>query len=191
MKNGPHEIEVKLRCESIEILTHAGIKLEIESARHFEDNWLLDTPGRQLYLKEAVLRVRSAKGRGSITYKEKSSPDAPQTQFKQRIEIETEIEDPHSAIEVFQRLGFRKWFRYQKYRTVYRAILDGAMTLDVMYDETPLGNFIELEGTEEAILKTIKLLGLTPADYILESYLELQTEECRKLGKAIKDMVFV
>ncbi|MCI0523841.1 MAG: class IV adenylate cyclase [Acidobacteria bacterium] len=185
-----HEIEVKLRFDSVEAFTRARVELEIETARHFEDNWLLDTADRALGEREAILRVRSAGGKGSITYKERASEDAPASQFKQRVEIETAIDDPESAIAMFERLGFSHWFRYQKYRTVYRATLPGGSTLSVMFDETPLGNFVELEGEEEVIALAVELLGVTPACYILESYLALQAEHCRRRGKTLEDMIF-
>jgi adenylate cyclase class 2 len=186
----PHEIEVKLRFDSVDAFAPAGIKLEIETARHSEDNWLLDTADRALGEREAILRVRSANSKGSITYKERAGEDAPASQFKQRVEIETAIDDPESAIAMFERLGFHKWFRYQKYRTVYRATLLGGLTLGVMFDETPIGNFVELEGEEEAIAQAVELLGVTPACYILESYLALQAEHCGREGKPLEDMIF-
>src|SRR5262245_1597957 len=167
----PHEIEVKLRIQSVEPLSKAGISLRLDSARHFEDNWLLDTARYTLGGSEAILRVRKAGQRGAITYKEKTPPDAPPSQFKKRIEIETAIDDPESAVEILQRLGYNKWFRYQKYRTVYSATLPDGDNLQVMFDETPVGNFIELEGEEKAIEQAVKLLGITPSQYILESYL--------------------
>lgn len=186
----PHEIEVKLRFDSVDAFARAGIVLEIETVRHFEDNRLLDTADRTLGEREAILRVRSADGKGSITYKERAGEDAPASQFKQRVEIETAIDNPESAMAMFERLGFRQWFRYQKYRTVYRATLPGGSTLSVMFDETPLGNFVEIEGEEEAIAQAVELLGVTSADYILESYLALQAEYCRRQGKPLEDMIF-
>jgi adenylate cyclase class 2 len=186
----PHEIEVKLRMDGVDPLLAAGIDLEVESPRHFEDNWLLDTAGFDLSDKPAILRVRSANGRGSITYKEKTAPDAPASQFKQRVEIETGVDDPQNAVAVFERLGYRTWFRYQKFRTVYRAILPGGSRLSVMLDETPIGNFIEIEGEEEAIAGAVALLGVSPADYILDSYLALQAEHCRRQGRQFGDMLF-
>ncbi len=164
--------------------------MEIETARHFEDNSLLDTADRKLGEREAILRVRSAGGKGSITYKERAGEDAPASQFKQRVEIETAIDEPESAMAMFERLGFHKWFRYQKYRTVYRATLPGGLTLSVMFDETPIGNFVELEGEEEAIAQAVELLGVKSADYILESYLALQAEHCRRRDKPLEDMIF-
>jgi len=134
--------------------------------------------------------VRSAAGRGSITYKEQADETTPASQFKKRIEIETAIDDPESAVAIFERLGYRKWFRYQKYRTVYRATLPDESKLDVMFDETPLGAFVELEGEEEIIAQAVNLLGVTPAEYVLESYLAIQSEHCLRLGKPLDDMVF-
>jgi adenylate cyclase class 2 len=185
-----HEIEVKLRFDDLAAFARAGIVLEIETERHFEDNWLLDSPDQYLSERASILRVRSAAGRGSITYKEQAGADAPASQFKKRIEIETAIDDPESAVAIFERLGYGKWFRYQKYRTVYRATLPDGSRLHVMFDETPLGAFIELEGEEENIAQAVNLLGVTPSEYVLESYLAIQAEHCLRQGKPLGDMVF-
>lgn len=185
-----HEIEVKLRFDSVEPLIRAGMVLQIETARHFEDNLMLDTADEQLRQKLAVLRVRHSGKTGSLTYKEKPAADAPATQFKQRVEIETALNDPASTLAIFERLGFRSWFRYQKYRTVFRAFLPCGANLQVMFDETPIGNFIELEGEENAIAEAVKLLGIGREDYVLESYIALQASHCQQLGKPLEDMVF-
>jgi adenylate cyclase, class 2 len=186
----PLEIEVKLRFGDLAAFTRAGIALDLEIARHFEDNWLLDSIDCHLGERAAVLRVRSAAGKGAITYKEKADSLAPASRFKKQIEIETAIEDPESAVAVFERLGYRKWFRYQKYRTVYRATLPDQSALHVMFDETPLGSFVELEGEEEIIARAVELLGVAPEEYILESYLAIQAERCRRRGKPLEDMTF-
>lgn len=184
-----HEIEVKLKL-GIQALEQAGIALELTTPRHFEDNWLLDTATRQLGTKSSVLRVRSANGKGVLTYKEKAGNDAPSSQFKLRIELETELESPPEALAIFDRLGFHRFFRYQKYRSIYEATLPSQNHLHVMADETPIGNFLELEGEEAAIAEAVNLLGLTPADYILESYITLQLRHCQQQGKPLEDMVF-
>ena len=186
-----YEIEVKLRFDDLGAFARAGIFLETEIARHFEDNWLLDSPDGHLGARAAILRVRSANGKGAITYKEKASGQEAASMFKKRVEIETAIEDPESALAVFERLGYRKWFRYQKYRTVYRATLHDDSKLHVMFDETPLGSFVELEGAEEIIARAVELLGVTPEDYILESYIAIQAENCRRRGLPLEDMTFV
>jgi adenylate cyclase class 2 len=185
-----HEIEVKLRCGGIGPLLEAGIALELETARHFEDNWLLDTPDRQLAARAAILRVRAAEGSGLLTYKEQAPATAPASQFKLRVEIETRLGEPRQVVEILERLGYHKFFRYQKYRTIYRALLPDGAHLMVMFDETPLGDFLELEGEESAIAEAVNLLGVEPTDYILESYLALQAEHCRRQGRPLEDMVF-
>ncbi|HEY6402794.1 MAG TPA: class IV adenylate cyclase [Blastocatellia bacterium] len=185
-----YEIEVKLRFDDLGAFARAGISLNIEIERHFEDNWLLDSPENHLGERAAILRVRSAAGFGAITYKEKVDGVESASQFKKRIEIETAIEDPESAVAVFERLGYRKWFRYQKYRTVYRATLPDESKLQVMFDETPLGAFVELEGAEEIIARAVELLGTPPEAYILESYLAIQAERCRRRGAPLEDMIF-
>ncbi|MFN0085677.1 MAG: class IV adenylate cyclase [Blastocatellia bacterium] len=187
----PREIEVKLRMESVDPLMRAGCALRVDAPRHFEDNWLLDTPDFRLSGQAAILRVRRAAGTGSITYKAKPpEDDAPASRFKERIEIETIVDDPESAFALLEQLGFRKWFRYQKYRTVYQVTLPDGTGLHAMLDETPIGVFLELEGGEEAIARTVRLLGVNPSDYILDSYLALQAEACRSRGRELEDMLF-
>lgn len=184
-----HEIEVKLKLE-IQALERAGIALELFTPRHLEDNWLLDTETHQLGTKRSILRVRSANGKGVLTYKEKAGDDAPTSQFKLRIELETELASAPEALAIFDRLGFHRFFRYQKYRAVYEALLPSGNRLHVMADETPIGDFLELEGEENAIAEAVQLLGLTPGDYILESYIALQLRHCQQQGKTLEDMVF-
>ena len=184
-----HEIEVKLRLESPELLERAGFQLEVEAERHFEDNWLFDTPDGKLGRELSVLRVRLTGDSGSLTYKEKA--DEAITQFKRRVEIETRVDDPHSAIAMLERLGYLKWFRYQKYRTVFRVYFEPDHSLLVMFDETPIGNFVELEGEEESLAAAVTLLGIGPESYILESYLALQAKSCAARGQALEDMIFV
>jgi adenylate cyclase, class 2 len=186
----PHEIEVKLRYDSVASLERAGLQLTLETPRHFEDNWLLDTAERQLSQRAAILRVRQVDGTGTLTFKEKAASDAAATQFKARIEIETPIADPENTVAILERLGYRKWFRYQKYRTIYRVSLPSGAGLHVMFDETLLGNFVELEGAEEAIAEAVQLLSVRREEYILESYLALQINYCRALGRELEDMVF-
>jgi adenylate cyclase, class 2 len=185
-----HEIEVKLRYEGVAQFERAGLRLELEMARHFEDNWLLDTSDRQLSARAAILRVREAAGRGALTYKAKADPEAVVTRFKARLEIETQLDDPQSTVALLEQLGYRKWFRYQKYRTVYRVLLPSGASLHLMFDETPLGNFAELEGAETAITEAVQLLGVRREDYILDSYLALQITHCQARGRALEDMVF-
>jgi len=185
-----HEIEVKLRCDSVAALERAGIKLELERARHFEENWLFDTPDHQLGSSLGVLRVRATEGTGLLTYKAPPTADSPVSQFKKRIEIETTLGDPERMVAILDKLGYRKWFHYQKYRTVYGALLPNGARLQVMFDETPIGSFVEFEGEEEAVADAMRLLGARRDEQILLSYLALQAERCSHEGRPFEDLVF-
>lgn len=188
--NAGHEIEVKLRCDGVAALEQAGILLELKEPRHFEENVLFDTADNQMMSQLAVLRVRSASGKGTLTFKAPPLPDDAASQFKKRIEIESSIGDPQNLIAILTRLGYLKWFTYQKYRTIYQASLPSGAALLVMNDETPIGNFVELEGEESAISEAVKMLGKTPDEYVLLSYIALQAEHCQREGRPLEDMVF-
>src|SRR4029453_2537071 len=99
-------------------------------------------------------------GKSLLTYK---GPVQPGT-MKIREEYETVIGDGEVIQHVFEELGLHVWFRYEKYREEY-AVEDATIAID----ETPVGTFVEIEGGEEAILKMTEALGLSAADFILDS----------------------
>lgn len=182
------EIEVKIACDDLDRLRRVGFELRVIKPRHFEDNWLLDLPDQTLLRQGAALRVRSANGKGLITYKGvvRESASSP---LKVREEIETEASEPERMVELFERLGFRRSFRYQKYRTAYSLTLDDK-EIEVVFDETPMGNFIEIEGDEASVLRVLEAAGFSTADIIRESYPELQAARCKARGVELEDLVF-
>jgi adenylate cyclase class IV len=111
---------------------------------------------------------------------------------KVREEIETDLTDGATMQRIFEGLGLRGWFRYEKYRTTY--VLPGrhgwAKGLLIEVDETPIGTFVELEGKAEAIDRGAKELGYSAKEYVLKNYLVLYVEECKRKGEQPKDMLF-
>jgi adenylate cyclase class 2 len=182
------EIEVKLASGDLDRLRNKGLQLTLETARHFEDNWLLDRPDRALFTRGAALRVRSVNGNGTVTYKG-IVKETHESRLKVREEIETAVDKPERLIELFERLGYHRSFRYQKYRTEYCLTLEGRK-LKVLLDETPMGNFIEIEGDEASVLNVLDAAGFTEGDIIRESYPELQASRCRERGIPLEDLVF-
>ena len=71
----------------------------------------------------------------------------------------------------------------------YRVV-QWATGLLIELDETPVGVFVELEGSGEAIDRAAKELGFSTADYVLKDYLTLYAEDCRKRGEQPRDMLF-
>jgi adenylate cyclase, class 2 len=112
--------------------------------------------------------------------------------YKVREEIELELTDGASLQRIFEGLGLKGWFRYEKLRTAYRlpARSGRAKGLVIDVDETPIGTFVELEGPGEAIDRAARALGFTPRDYILKNYLALYLEDCKRQHEPIGNMVF-
>lgn len=109
---------------------------------------------------------------------------------KVRDEIETVVTDAATLAAIFEGIGMHGWFRYEKYRTTYRLSARWAKGLLIELDETPIGNFAELEGPPKKIDRAARELGFSKADYILKNYLTLYREECRRRGVQPRDMVF-
>jgi len=181
------EIEIKLKFPDISRLSASGMNVQEMKPRHFEENWLFDSAEETLRKRGSALRIRIVDGLGTITFK---GPAQPGERFKVREELETEISDPRLMMLILERIGYRPVFSYQKYRTVYRLVLPDGSLLDAMYDETPIGNFLELEGPRQAILDAAGLLGYSQEEFITASYIALQAERCKQEGLPLKDMVF-
>ncbi len=147
----------------------------------FEANTVFDDAGQRLYRSGALLRVREVNGRGLLTYKGPAEPG----RHKSREEIETEFDDSKAMRVILERLGFQAAFRYEKYRAEYT---DGKGVATV--DETPVGCYLELEGSPSWIDRTARALGFRPEDYITATYYGLYREHCARRGEPVRDMVF-
>jgi adenylate cyclase class 2 len=114
-----------------------------------------------------VLRLRrivsADRTQALVTYKGPAMREI----HKSREEIEFTVSDPEAFGTVLGRLGYQPGFRYEKYRTKFRA---GGEPGLVTLDETPIGIFLELEGPEYWIDAAATRLGFSPADYITASY---------------------
>jgi adenylate cyclase class 2 len=111
---------------------------------------------------------------------------------KIRDEIEAQVTESGNLIKIFEGLGMRGWFRYEKYRTTYQlpAAKSWARGLLIEIDETPIGTFVELEGPPAAIDRAATELGYSKTDYIVTNYLALYAEDCRRKGQQPQNMLF-
>ena len=78
------------------------------------------------------------------------------------------IADAGTITAILEAVGLRPIFRYEKYRSTYSLPQTGSLKVEL--DETPAGNFLELEGTPRAIDRAAALLGYRREDYITKSY---------------------
>lgn len=182
---GPNEIEVKLRVQDKDAVVNriraAGFDESV--SRLFEANTLYDTPDQQLRKNETLLRLRQVGDKSVVTWKGRGIPGP----HKSRPEIETTIGSADKMGQIFHQLGFEPAFRYEKYRTEFaRPDAPGVVTLD----ETPIGNFLELEGPADWIDQTAEQLGFSKNDYILDSYGKLYLADCRRRGVEPTHMLF-
>jgi adenylate cyclase class 2 len=177
------EREVKLRFASTEEARDAvlGAGATPLRGRRLQEDALLDTEDERLRARRCVLRIRSECGNSRVTFKGPVQPSP----MKLREEIETSVGDAHALLRVFDELGFRPWFRYQKYREEF-AIEDVIIAID----ETPVGVFIELEGSEDGIRTIAASFGREESDFVLDSYRTLFVQHLRSLGLDDGDMLF-
>jgi adenylate cyclase class 2 len=161
------ETEIKFCVDDLTGLTQrleaAGFTLV--TPRAFESNVLYDTPGRQMRARTEILRIRNYAGRWTVTHKRLPDAGPGEDTHKHRIETETEVSDGDALATVFLSIGLVAAFRYEKWRTEWQ---DGEGHCVV--DETPIGNYAELEGSAAWIDRAAARLGIGPSQYITLSY---------------------
>jgi adenylate cyclase class 2 len=104
---------------------------------------------------------------------------------KSRVETETQVAEGEKMESILHALGFAPTFRYEKFRAEWS---DGKG--QVVVDETPVGNFGEIEGPERWIDQTARKLKIEPADYITRSYSELFFDWKNRSGSHAMEMTF-
>ena len=181
------EIEIKLRLPSK--LGKIRRRLEAlgfrtKTRRALESNILFDNSKRTLRKHGKLLRVRLTNGRRVLTYKGPAEP----SKYKKRPELEIDLPNGASMEAIFIHMGYRPVFRYEKFRTEYVKRASDSGT--VLLDETPVGNFLEIEGSPRWIDRTARLLGFSSDDYITRSYGYLYLAYCRERRIRPKDMLF-
>jgi adenylate cyclase class 2 len=183
----PVETEIKFRVEDPAALSQRleALGFHVKTPRSFESNVLYDTPDRRMRARTEILRIRSYAGRWTLTHKRLPDIGPGQDIHKHRIETETEISDGEALAEVFKSLALVAAFRYEKWRSEWE---DGEGHCVV--DETPIGDFAELEGTAEWIDRTARRLGIGPAQYITLSYGRLFEQWREQEGSSAQNLTF-
>jgi adenylate cyclase, class 2 len=209
----PRETEIKLHIASPKSFFRALAKLGAKpcASRVHEHNVIFDTPDGGLAKHGQLLRIRTetpalagkkparkATPRVILTFK--SPPEQlaigevsfNDRRHKVREEIEVVLTEASSLQKIFEGLGLKGWFRYEKFRTPYKypARVKWAKDLVIDFDETPIGTFVELEGPPHAIDQAAKELGHSPRDYVLKNYLVLYIDDCKRQGLQPTHMLF-
>jgi adenylate cyclase class 2 len=175
------ETEIKFKFDDFaalraRILDSGGRRI----AAFFEDNIVYDDRSGSLFSSRRLLRLRKS-DRVSLTFKKPIEKAV----FKVMEEIEVEVSDFDGMNEILLSLGYAKVFRYQKRRELFAL---GGTTVNL--DETPIGNFVEIEGEKAEIESVASTLKLHIEEGISKNYLELYREFCKEGDTEPADMVF-
>ena len=159
------EVEVKFFLSDLEkarnnIKKTGGIFEMTET----ENNIRFENESFSLIKNGALLRLRSANTRYTLTYKGKTTNSA--SDFKIYDEIEVMVSDFDNMIKILNHIGYIQVQRYEKIRETY-TIGNVLLCLDTM----PYGNFLEIEGDPERIPSIAEKLGFQWENRILDNYL--------------------
>jgi len=165
------EIEVKIKIEHLadvkeKILSQGAI---LAKERHSHDDTFYDWPSLEFRRKHHALRVRKINKKTFLTFK---GPEQKSRKFKIREEYETEVKNERHLRKILKSLGLQSVFRYSKFRTVFRK-----KRLTICLDETPVGDFLELEGRQSEIVKFAHALNFSKEDFIKLDYVQLIQRE--------------
>lgn len=177
------EIEVKLGVGDLRTLRRklraAGFRLKTRRTR--EMNTLYDLPGGVLRKHRELLRLRQYGSEWKLTFKSKGKIGRHST----RDELETGVSDGKLMGAILRALAYSPSFRYEKFRQEWTDSKG-----EVVVDETPIGNFCEIEGSSRWIDATAKKLGVNRADYITKNYATLFAEWKRETRSRAQEMTF-
>jgi adenylate cyclase class 2 len=149
--------------------------------RTHEINTLYDLPGGVLRGRKELLRLRQYGSRWTLTHKSKKAIG----RHSSREELETPVENGKMMEAILRALGYAPSFRYEKFRAEWTDAKG-----QVVVDETPIGNFCEIEGAPRWIDATAKKLGVSETDYITNNYAGLFTMWKQRTNSDAEEMTF-
>jgi adenylate cyclase class 2 len=207
------EIELKFPIADLARLQSRlpSLGFQLDTPRTFEQNTLYDTPGRTLRLSKQILRLRRYGSLWTVTHKRQPGDppaDGAAPRYKVRIETETQVDDGPALGALFEQLGYAPVFRYEKFRTEWSQtgpdldcppFADAAIAADIampipsrqlVLDETPIGDYAEIEGPIPWIDRTLARLGIDPATCLTDSYGRLFLAWKERTGSPAENLTF-
>ena len=179
----PKEIEIKFRVADLRALAGklraAGFQLTTQ--RTHEMNTLYDLPGQKLRKRKELLRLRSYSSDWKLTHKSGGKIK----RHSSRVELETSVGDGKQMHTILRALGYSPSFRYEKFRAEWTDNRG-----HVVVDQTPIGNFCEIEGPPRWIDATAKKLGVSREQYIMKNYATLFADWKQETGSKAVEMTF-
>jgi adenylate cyclase class 2 len=179
----PKEVEIKFGLDDLRAIERKlrALGFRLQTARTHEMNTLYDLPGAVLRQRGELLRLRKYGSAWKLTHKAPGLAG----RHKTRVETETAVENGERMQGILSALGLVPSFRYEKFR---REWSDG--TGHVVLDETPIGDYGEIEGPPRWIDRTARALGIAPSQYVTDSYVQLFFDWKSRTGNPAQEMTF-
>jgi len=177
------ETEVKYYITDINALRNRLISLGAHAGKNlFEVNIRFDDKNKTLFTNKSLLRLRKDE-KTTLTFK--LQPKARDSRFKTLKEYEIETNDFATTCHILELLGFVQEQIYEKWR---ETLTIGSTSFCI--DKMPYGNFLEIEGSSEEIIKYTSLLGLDWKKRIVLNYLEMFEILKESLNFPFSDVTF-
>lgn len=175
----PTETEVKIKIDNLDAIKAKVIEMRAElfKKRALQVDYAYDNKGK-LRKNGESLRIRD---NSILTYK---GPKQKGSKIRINEELEVMVDSGKYLEQILAKLGYFPTQRKEKYRESYIFHLT-----QICLDETPMGSFLEIEGSKEGVLDVAKRLGFTEKNFNNQSYGTLW-EEYAKKHKIKGDMVF-
>lgn len=172
----PIETEVKIEIDSVEQIRQklVEMKAELFKKKALQTDIYLDN-GR-LRKKDQTLKIRD---NAILVYKGHSQK---RKNIRSSEEIEVMVDNGSYILHLLEKLGYTRYWKKELYRECYLYHMT-----QICIDETPMGNFIEIEGKKEDIINIAKQLGFSQKHFIADGYGKLWKKKNK--NKQV-DMVF-
>jgi adenylate cyclase class 2 len=175
----PLEIEKKYRLTADQ-RERVVRQLALVGAEPFGEEFEVNTlfAGGVIDFNRAVLRLRRAGDRATLTFKERKVSDS---SIKHQQEDETRVEDADATAAILNQLGYHPALVYEKRRSTWRL-----GETEVVIDVLPFGLFMEIEGDEDAIADAERLLLLSDLEAEMSTYPQLTMQFGKKNGDMVE-----
>ena len=183
------EIEIKLPIDKSLV---ENIVAKIEKEFNCKKNEPLHQITHQFFFEDysqqnVFPRIRNEEdGRVTLTVKVKLGD---KSDFFKRIELETNITDTESVIQMMPFFGFPRKISWEKKRHSF-LMYDVGSSVCFFLDETPMGWFLEIEAEEGKIEEAITKLGLQNTKRINRAYLGLWEDYKKENDISAENMMF-
>jgi adenylate cyclase class 2 len=185
MTNTNLEVEVKFLLPDLVAMRERlhSSEATLHHPRTYERNIRFDDVSQGLKNQGKLLRLRQDSA-VRLTFKGRSKQMA-DSEARVLEELEVEVEDFDIMARILGRIGFEGVQIYEKYRETYKL-----SSVEIVLDEMPFGDFIELEGDEDAIREATGELSLDWNQRILENYLVLMDQLRDRYNLPFNDLTF-